>query len=642
MNLHKSSLVRHIGLEVIRIDEPDPFGILPMDVCITSSGDLRFSWEAWNGASGYNFYQEIEGEWIQISLTTIPEPLYEIPPEEFGDGTHKVGVEPIVNGQGIGIQYELVFGLDFELTHTIDLQASSGAVIEEGDTLLVAYHYNAQQVESRIGLESLQGSYNYDFNDYVVDRVPFGWYWFWDKGNVVDWQIREENGVHFIGFSRAFGVRRALCAVELGELKDVRLLCDVSVETISNNLQRIHLRTNENLDRSEGSIFISLNSNNTVYIGSYDDEGVFTNWEEIPYTRQADTWYRVRAKIIDNFVEAKIWQVGDSEPTDWMLSAQITDPYSEKGFVGVGNVISSSMLQRFKDFKAENLTGVIVPETPSNFQATLDGNDVSFTWDAVAGVDGYNLYKRAGVEFEKVNSSLITGTSFGVANLDDGAYEYHVKSVLSGIESYPNSDTFGIGSFYTDFSEYETGALPSDWSIVAGGGTWTVEEKTGVEGGKSLRFTGQTSGQHFLRWDSLPVLGDMRVEGKFMAETKGGNTRLRLLSRLGSNETAYFPELTGFSGNDRALWKVVNGSFTNLGNDGSSGYFSAGIWYQMKIECVGTTIRCKFWEDGESEPETWLFSVTDSSIDSGRAGASMRVNSASDLHWMDWIKVSFI
>lgn len=195
-----------------------------------------------------------------------------------------------------------------------------------------------------------------------------------------------------------------------------------------------------------------------------------------------------------------------------------------------------------------------------------------------------------------------------------------------------------VPEYYTDFSEYSTGAQPSDWDIVAGAGTWTVETLAGTEGGQALRFTGETSGQHFLQWTELPFLKNVEVEARVMAESLGGSTRMRILGRLPNQETAYFAEITGFGGGQYSFWQALEGGFTNLYSSAES--WSIDTWYRVKVNLNGNAVKFKIWEDGTSEPGTWDFEGTDDDLVRGRAGVAMRVSSSGDYHWVDWIKIT--
>jgi hypothetical protein len=84
-------------------------------------------------------------------------------------------------------------------------------------------------------------------------------------------------------------------------------------------------------------------------------------------------------------------------------------------------------------------TGSVPPAAPTNLQATPGDARVDLTWDAVAGVAGYNLYRTdtAGGDLAKVNPTLLTAMSYADTKVVNGTlYYYHVRSVSAdGLES---------------------------------------------------------------------------------------------------------------------------------------------------------------------------------------------------------------
>jgi hypothetical protein len=70
-----------------------------------------------------------------------------------------------------------------------------------------------------------------------------------------------------------------------------------------------------------------------------------------------------------------------------------------------------------------------------------------------------------------------------------------------------------------------------------------------------------------------------------------------------------------------ALERVVSGTTTTLGAATTVGTgFTATQWWHIRAQRTGTTIRCRAWLDGSSEPSTWTFSLTDTQFPTGRVG----------------------
>ena len=61
------------------------------------------------------------------------------------------------------------------------------------------------------------------------------------------------------------------------------------------------------------------------------------------------------------------------------------------------------------------------------------------TWDAVAGVDGYNVYIKDNGAFVRRNLDLITDTTYEIEDVEEGEHEGYAKSVLNGVESNPSN-----------------------------------------------------------------------------------------------------------------------------------------------------------------------------------------------------------
>ena len=101
----------------------------------------------------------------------------------------------------------------------------------------------------------------------------------------------------------------------------------------------------------------------------------------------------------------------------------------------VGFVIASVFLAAGPALASE-ITGELsnqglVPIAPSNVLASKTGDaQITITWSAVAGVDGYKIYrKKDGGNFELVSGN-ITPLSYVDSNLSDGLYSYQVQSFL--------------------------------------------------------------------------------------------------------------------------------------------------------------------------------------------------------------------
>ena len=69
------------------------------------------------------------------------------------------------------------------------------------------------------------------------------------------------------------------------------------------------------------------------------------------------------------------------------------------------------------------------PDAPSGLTATVDGDSVSLTWNAVGDASGYNVYRDGGL------LGSVSGNSFSDSGLNDGTYLYEVAAVSATGES---------------------------------------------------------------------------------------------------------------------------------------------------------------------------------------------------------------
>lgn len=70
-----------------------------------------------------------------------------------------------------------------------------------------------------------------------------------------------------------------------------------------------------------------------------------------------------------------------------------------------------------------------------------------------------------------------------------------------------------------------------------------------------------------------------------------------------------------------AMEKTVAGTTTTLGAATTVGTgFVANQWWRIRVQRTGSTIRCRAWLDGTTEPSTWLFTTTDTALPTGRIG----------------------
>jgi hypothetical protein len=173
-----------------------------------------------------------------------------------------------------------------------------------------------------------------------------------------------------------------------------------------------------------------------------------------------------------------------------------------------------------------------------------------------------------------------------------------------------------MAQFFTNWSSDTIGAAPVGWTRTWGTGTWAVAADT-------IRYVRGTVGANnwqLLTWDAPgSALTDSEIVVKVRASSQAGDA-IHLWLRASGTSTArngYY--LGSNAGGAFDLLKSVGGTVTALGS--SSGFaYSANVWFWVRFQASGTTVRCRAWADGTAEPATWNLTTTDSAITSGGIG----------------------
>lgn len=176
------------------------------------------------------------------------------------------------------------------------------------------------------------------------------------------------------------------------------------------------------------------------------------------------------------------------------------------------------------------------------------------------------------------------------------------------------------------FTDQFTRTSSSGFGTSPGGGTWsqsgtaTLYTVTGSVG--QIACDVANSSRHATIVDNLT---DVDVTAKVTVTTvpAGAATSIGLsigyTSTNDHNRARLIVNTTGVV--QLALEKEVGGTTTTLGTATQVGTgFTAGQWWRIRAQRTGTTIRCRAWLDGTTEPATWLHSVTETANSVGRVG----------------------
>lgn len=186
-------------------------------------------------------------------------------------------------------------------------------------------------------------------------------------------------------------------------------------------------------------------------------------------------------------------------------------------------------------------------------------------------------------------------------------------------------------TYRTNFSTYETGTVPSDWTPehASDADDWAAVDEQSPAGSAVLRFDSDTSARHALSYDQVGTAADTEMLGLFrvsdlsQSPTAGGRLVLRGSGSAGS-ESGY---LFNVRDSRFGIWKYDSGGDDRLTEWGDP---SDGQWYFARFRATSDRLRARVWPANADEPSDWDADVTDSSLTSGWVGVGSYSEFADD------------
>ncbi|MBB5129807.1 hypothetical protein FHS32_006601 [Streptomyces albaduncus] len=174
------------------------------------------------------------------------------------------------------------------------------------------------------------------------------------------------------------------------------------------------------------------------------------------------------------------------------------------------------------------------------------------------------------------------------------------------------------------------------WGMSPGGGTWSNANGTdanySVTGGYGLiNMTTANSSRHTSLIDDITDL-DARLSWSLDKMPAGNASSLALSFAYTSTNSQYRARLSILTTGtvQLILERESGGSTTTIGalTTVGTGYAVGDVWH-IRAQRAGTTLRCRAWKDGTTEPTTWVHEVVDATLSAGRIGVRGLASSGS-------------
>jgi len=193
-------------------------------------------------------------------------------------------------------------------------------------------------------------------------------------------------------------------------------------------------------------------------------------------------------------------------------------------------------------------------------------------------------------------------------------------------------DGGGSPRFWTDFSEYEVGETPDDWTSLVDRGLdevdWlVVDDDTGDgTGGVILRYEqGFSDDADALGWLALGDVGNGEALARVTITDTTGTFYVGIAARIVEGQEAWLAQIYfNNSGDTLYLTRYVEGDddsdvvATQPLDDPAS-----GEWWWVRLRMDGDRLRVRAWQDGDDEPDEWQIDHVDDRIpESGALGVA--------------------
>lgn len=178
-----------------------------------------------------------------------------------------------------------------------------------------------------------------------------------------------------------------------------------------------------------------------------------------------------------------------------------------------------------------------------------------------------------------------------------------------------------MATLYTNnFDSETTGTLPTGWANV-GSADFKVRASDALSGSKAFGDPSYSAGEMAVYTGisaQADLIGQISQRVNLDGSNHGANLGITLrMSSDGQNGYFFLPDwATGGAQPKVFLFKRVSGSFTLLNGTDHGLTLVDGDFVWFKAEANGTTLRWKAWKNGTSEPGSWTYSTTDSSVSS--------------------------
>src|SRR5699024_1274455 len=399
---------------------------------------------------------------------------------------------------------------------------------------------------------SLSAQFATDFSQYEIGNSPNDWSTLWRESN---WTVQDEPSRLQHKLSDDGSGRRVLTWDKPGTITgDVEIYSLVKKSSVTTNgvMFQLHLQAS-GIASNENGYYLDVTNSGNIRINR-NRTGGFSSLKSssVPSSNELDTWYEVVFKREGNALFGKVWRYGEEEPDDWQI--EVEDVNFFNGKVGLGHV-TNSVQNEFAYFSV----GTADAEAPRAPQGLfVDTTPLEYK------IDEINNLELVEEHYTADSWELLTNTLDEAADMMDEPENLTQNDVLEMIKqlenAYASLQTVSQ-QFSTDFSEYEKGSSPENWSTLWRESNWTIlDDPTRLRHDPS-----EGSGRRVLTWDEP---GEIAGNVEIYTVVRKSNTTQGVMFQL-------HLQATGQAGTESSYYLDVSNSGKIRVNRNRNGGFSS-------------------------------------------------------------------
>lgn len=189
---------------------------------------------------------------------------------------------------------------------------------------------------------------------------------------------------------------------------------------------------------------------------------------------------------------------------------------------------------------------------------------------------------------------------------------------------------------------FDNGEWQARWNSTES--DFSAIDSTSPNGGAYIELAPANAGRRAISWDDTAYPRDVEILGLVRAKTfdTEDNGSCRLVAHGLEDENGVQGYMSELRNGGFAISRYIDGNFTILTSDNNAPTADTWYWVRFRVTNNGfedNRLQMRYWQDGNAEPTTWDFDITDTDADAPDYGWAGLGGYANDTQQFDWFSV---